>query len=83
MFTKDLEKSISAAYRFAREMHHEFLTVEHLLLGLLQDPSAQEVLLACEADVELLERDLRDVLAETVPELPANDQTDTQPTVGF
>ncbi len=83
MFSKELEQSISAAYRFAREMHHEFLTVEHLLLGLLGESSANEVLLACKADLELLERDLRDVLAETVPELPADDERDTQATVGF
>ncbi len=83
MFSKELEQSISAAYRFAREMHHEFLTVEHLLLGLLNESSANEVLLACSADLELLERDLRDVLAETVPELPADDERDTQATVGF
>ncbi len=83
MFSKELEQSISAAYRFAREMHHEFLTVEHLLLGLLTESSAYEVLHACKVDIELLERDLRDVLAETVPELPAADERDTQATIGF
>lgn len=83
MFTKDLEESISAAYRFAREMQHEFLTVEHLLLALLREPSAHEVLTACNADIAIIERDIRDVLAETVQELPADDHTDPQPTVGF
>ncbi len=83
MFSKELEQSISAAYRFAREMHHEFLTVEHLLLGLLNESSVHDVLQACKVDIELLERDIRDVLAETVPELPANDESDTQATIGF
>ena len=83
MFSRDLERSISKAYRHARDMRHEFLTVEHLLLGLLENPSAQEVLSACNADLEQLEVDLRDVLSETVPELPEEDQRDTQPTLGF
>lgn len=83
MFSRDLERSISQAYRHAREARHEFLTVEHLLLALLENPSAAEVLKACNADLEQLAIDLRDVLNETVPELAADDNRDTQPTLGF
>lgn len=83
MFSRDLERSISQAYRHAREARHEFLTVEHLLLALLENPSASDVLKACNADLEQLAIDLRDVLNETVPELAADDNRDTQPTLGF
>ncbi|GAB4197467.1 MAG: ATP-dependent Clp protease ATP-binding subunit ClpA [Wenzhouxiangellaceae bacterium] len=83
MFSRDLERSISQAYRHAREARHEFLTVEHLLLALLDNSSATEVLRACNADLEQLAIDLRDVLNETVPELAADDSRDTQPTLGF
>ena len=83
MFSKDLELSISQAYHAARSRRHEFLTVEHLLLALIENPSARSVLLACSADLKLLTADLEQVLSETIPVLSAGDQRDTQPTVGF
>ncbi|HKL50325.1 MAG TPA: ATP-dependent Clp protease ATP-binding subunit ClpA [Wenzhouxiangellaceae bacterium] len=83
MFSKDLELSISQAYHSARSRRHEFLTVEHLLLALIDNPSARSVLLACSADLKLLGADLEQVLNETIPVLSAGDQRDTQPTVGF
>ena len=83
MFSKDLELSISQAYHAARSRRHEFLTVEHLLLALIDNPSARSVLLACSADLKLLSADLEQVLNETIPVLSAGDQRDTQPTVGF
>jgi len=83
MFSKDLELSISQAYHAARSRRHEFLTVEHLLLALIDNPSARSVLLACSADLKLLAADLEQVLNETIPVLSAGDQRDTQPTVGF
>ncbi|MFA5684938.1 MAG: ATP-dependent Clp protease ATP-binding subunit ClpA [Lysobacteraceae bacterium] len=83
MFSKDLEFSIGQCYKQAREARHEFMTVEHLLLALLENPSAVTVLRACHADLERLVGELRDVIAETVPVLPADDGRDTQPTLGF
>ena len=83
MFSKDLELTIGQCYKEAREQRHEFMTVEHLLLALLENPSAIQVLRACGADLEKLGRDLRSIIAETVPVLPQADERDTQPTLGF
>jgi ATP-dependent Clp protease ATP-binding subunit ClpA len=83
MFSKDLELSISQAYHAARSRRHEFLTVEHLLLALIDNPSARSVLLACSVDLDRLGSDLEQVLSESIPVLSAGDQRDTQPTVGF
>jgi len=83
MFSKDLEFSIGQCYKQARERRHEFMTVEHLLLALLDNPSALAVLRACNADLGRLASDLNGIIAETVPVLPADDSRDTQPTLGF
>ncbi|HSM99543.1 MAG TPA: ATP-dependent Clp protease ATP-binding subunit ClpA [Rudaea sp.] len=83
MFSKDLELSIGQCYKDAREQRHEFMTVEHLLLALLENPSAAAVLRACGADSAKLGKDLKNIIVETVPVLPANDERDTQPTLGF
>ncbi|MDE1897557.1 MAG: ATP-dependent Clp protease ATP-binding subunit ClpA [Xanthomonadaceae bacterium] len=83
MFSKDLELTIGQCYKDAREQHHEFMTVEHLLLALLDNAAAVAVLRACGADLERLGRELRDVIAQTVPVLPEGDERDTQPTLGF
>ncbi|NND45977.1 MAG: ATP-dependent Clp protease ATP-binding subunit ClpA [Xanthomonadales bacterium] len=83
MFSKNLEVTISQAYQEARGKRHEFLTVEHLLLALLENASALSVLSACDADVARLEKELRQVLDETVPVLDPDDERDTQPTIGF
>ena len=83
MFSKELELSISQAYQEARESRHEFLTVEHMLLALLDNASALSILSACGADVAGLEKDLRKVLEDTVPLLEGEDSRDTQPTIGF
>ncbi|HEV7491578.1 MAG TPA: ATP-dependent Clp protease ATP-binding subunit ClpA, partial [Rhodanobacteraceae bacterium] len=83
MFSKDLELTIGQCYKEAREQRHEFMTVEHLLLALLENPSAAAVLRACNADIGKLGRDLRSIITETVPVLPPNDERDTQPTLGF
>ena len=69
MFSKELELSISQAYQEAREKRHEFLTVEHMLLALLDNASALSILSACDADIAALERDIRKVLEDTVPVL--------------
>ncbi|MBS0557033.1 MAG: ATP-dependent Clp protease ATP-binding subunit ClpA [Proteobacteria bacterium] len=83
MFSKDLEITIGQCYKDAREQRHEFMTVEHLLLALLENPSAAAVLRACGADNTRLGKDLKNIIVETVPVLPANDERDTQPTLGF
>jgi len=83
MFSKELELSISQAYQSARENRHEFLTVEHMLLALLDNASALGVLSACGVDVASLEKEIRKVLEDTVPFLADDDSRDTQPTIGF
>lgn len=83
VFSSDLEKVISAAYQRAREQGHEWLTVEHLTLGLLDDPSTSELLTALGADVDELRVELVNIIAQTTPVLPPDADTDTQPTMGF
>ena len=83
MFSKDLELSISQTYKEARARRHEFMTVEHLLLALVDNPAARRVLKACSVDIEQLSSDLRDIIEETVPVMDATDERDTQPTLGF
>jgi ATP-dependent Clp protease ATP-binding subunit ClpA len=82
MFSKELELSISQAYQEARDRRHEYLTVEHMLLALLDNGSALSILKACGADVAALDDDLRKVMADNVPVLEDEDR-DTQPTIGF
>ncbi|HLF31829.1 MAG TPA: ATP-dependent Clp protease ATP-binding subunit ClpA [Xanthomonadales bacterium] len=83
MFSKELELSISQAYQEAREQRHEFLTIEHMLLALLDNASALGILSACGANVTALEKEIRKVLQDTVPLLKEGDGRDTQPTIGF
>ena len=83
MFSKELEITISQAYQEARSARHEFLTVEHLLLALLDNGSALSVLSACEADITGLESELRKIITDTVSVLGDEDSRDTQPTIGF
>ncbi len=83
MFSKDLELTIGQCYKDAREHRHEFMTVEHLLLALLGNAAATAALRACGADIAKLERELREVIVQTVPVLPPDDERDTQPTLGF
>ncbi|HRQ63387.1 MAG TPA: Clp protease N-terminal domain-containing protein, partial [Xanthomonadaceae bacterium] len=83
MFSKDLEITIGQCYKQAREQRHEFMTVEHLLLALLDNPSATAVLRSTGADIDRLGKDLKAIISETVPVLAAEDERDTQPTLGF
>jgi ATP-dependent Clp protease ATP-binding subunit ClpA len=83
MFSKDLEFSIGQCYKQARESRHEFMTVEHLLLALLENPSAMTVLNACGVDQNKLLEGLKQVIVDSVPVLPQEDARDTQPTLGF
>jgi len=83
MLSKELEFTLNFAFKDAREKHHEFMTIEHLLFALLGNPSAVEVLRACGADLEQLKRDLGRFLDETTPRLAAGDTREPQPTLGF
>ncbi len=83
MLSKDLEFSINLAFREARERRHEFMTVEHLLLALLDNPAAAEVLRACCAQLDRLKRDLQLFIRDNTPVLGADDPRETQPTLGF
>jgi ATP-dependent Clp protease ATP-binding subunit ClpA len=83
MFSKDLEVTIGHCYKQAREQRHEFMTVEHLLLALTENQSALGALRACGADLPRLSADLVRIINETVPVLSADDERDTQPTLGF
>ena len=83
MLNKELESALNQAFKRARDLHHEFMTVEHLLLALLDNPSAAEILTACGADLNELRRDLTNFLDETTPLLPPDDDRETQPTLGF
>ncbi|MBI2778646.1 MAG: ATP-dependent Clp protease ATP-binding subunit ClpA [Gammaproteobacteria bacterium] len=83
MLSKDLEFTLNIAFREAREKLHEFMTVEHLLLALLDNPGAVAVLRACGADLDRLKKDLATFVDESTPLLPLQDKRDTQPTLGF
>ena len=84
MLNKDLEISLNLAFRQAKESRHEFMTVEHLLLALLDNPSAIEALSACGADLAKLRKSLLDFISETTPMIPVGEEErETQPTLGF
>ena len=83
MLSKELELTLNTAFREAREKRHEFMTVEHLLLALLDNPAASKVLRACAAEVDKLREELDDYLNDSTPILSVKDDRETQPTLGF
>ena len=83
MIAQELEVSLHMAFVDARQKRHEFITVEHLLLALLDNPSAAEVLRACAADVDTLRTELTTFINEHTPTIGGQDEIDTQPTLGF
>ncbi len=84
MLNKDLELTLNAAFRFARDRRHEFMTVEHLLLALLDNPAAGAALKSCGANIDKLRHDLASFVDSTTPVLPEGElERDTQPTLGF
>jgi ATP-dependent Clp protease ATP-binding subunit ClpA len=84
MLSKDLEQTLNDAFRGARAKRHEFMTVEHLLLALLDNNDAIRVLKACGADIAGLRGDLVEFVDATTPLIPEDeDDRDTQPTLGF
>jgi len=83
MLNKELESTLNQAFKQAKEKHYEYLTVEHLLLVLLDNTSAMGVLRACGADINRLRNELNNFVTATTPVLPATDNADAQPTLGF
>ncbi|MGE5115793.1 MAG: AAA family ATPase, partial [Betaproteobacteria bacterium] len=83
MIAQELEVSLHMAFVEARQQRHEFITVEHLLMALLDNPSAAEVLRACSANLDDLRKSLAGFIKENTPTVGGNDEVDTQPTLGF
>ena len=84
MLNKELESSLNGAFARARDKRHEFMTVEHLLLALLENDAAKEALLACKADLDALRNELDIFIDQTTPLIPESDETrETQPTLSF
>ena len=83
MLSRDLEVTLNSAFKRARELRHEYMTVEHLLLGLLDNASAVQVLNSCGAEVSRLREELEQFVTQTTPALPEDSERDTQPTLGF
>lgn len=84
MLNKELENTLNLAFKDARERRHEFITVEHLLLALLDNSTAAHVLEACHANLRQLRVELAAFIIETTPTIPMeDDERDTQPTLGF
>ncbi|MDC0115566.1 ATP-dependent Clp protease ATP-binding subunit ClpA [Methylophilaceae bacterium] len=83
MIAQELEVSLHMAFMDARQKRHELITVEHLLLAMLDNPSASDVLKSCGANIEKLRTDLSDHIEEHTPIVDGSDEVDTQPTLGF
>ncbi|OGB05053.1 MAG: ATP-dependent Clp protease ATP-binding subunit ClpA [Burkholderiales bacterium RIFCSPLOWO2_12_FULL_64_99] len=83
MIAQELEVSLHLAFVEARQQRHEFITVEHLLLALIDNPSASEVLKACAANTDELRKSLDQFVRDNTPTVGGTDEVDTQPTLGF
>src|SRR5450830_729979 len=83
MIAQELEVSLHMAFVEARQQRHEFITVEHLLLALLDNPSAAEVLRACSVSIDDLRKSLANFIKDNTPQVAGSDDVDTQPTLGF
>ncbi|MDH4274605.1 MAG: ATP-dependent Clp protease ATP-binding subunit ClpA, partial [Gammaproteobacteria bacterium] len=83
MINKELEMSLNIAFRAARDKRHEYVTVEHLLLALIENTAAAAALRACGAKLEELRAELNQFVDETTPYITDDDPRETQPTLGF
>jgi ATP-dependent Clp protease ATP-binding subunit ClpA len=83
MLSEELEITLNRAFKQAREKRHEFMTVEHLLLALLDNPTSNSALKACGADLQQLQNELSRFLDETTPTIPENEEREIEPTLGF
>jgi ATP-dependent Clp protease ATP-binding subunit ClpA len=83
MIAQELEVSLHMAFMDARQKRHELITVEHLLLAMLDNPSAAEVLKACGSNIDVLRNELTQYIDDHTPTISGEDEVDTQPTLGF
>ena len=83
MLSSELEFCLNTAFQAAREARHEYMTVEHLLLSIVDTPSIREILKACGADAPKLQRELQSFIADSTPRLTTDDDREVQPTLGF
>ncbi len=83
MLSSELEFCLNEAFQNARDKRHEFMTVEHLLLALLDIPKVHEILKACNTNVGQLRRQLTDFIEEATPLVSPEEETEVQPTLGF
>ena len=83
MLSSELEYCLNEAFQAAREARHEYMTVEHLLLAILDTPKVREVLRACGADLVKLKKELEQFISDGTPRLPEDDEREVQPTLGF
>lgn len=83
MISQELEVTLHMAFVDARQQRHEFITVEHLLLALVDNPSASDILKACAVDGETLKKALVNFIQENTPKVGGTDEVETQPTLGF
>ena len=83
MISQELEVTLHMAFVDARQQRHEFITVEHLLLALIDNPSASDILKACAVDNETLKKSLINFIQENTPQVGGTDEVETQPTLGF
>jgi ATP-dependent Clp protease ATP-binding subunit ClpA len=83
MIAQELEVSLHMAFVEARQARHEFITVEHLLLALLDNPSAAEVMRACAVNIDDIRKTLTNFISDNTPTVPGSSEVDTQPTLGF
>jgi len=83
MIAQELEVSLHMAFMDARQKRHELITVEHLLLAMLDNPSAAEVLKACGSNIDSLRKELTQYIDDHTPTISGEDEVDTQPTLGF
>ncbi|BCV54141.1 ATP-dependent Clp protease ATP-binding subunit ClpA [Shewanella algae] len=84
MLNKDLEVTLNLAFQQARDARHEYMTVEHLLLALTDNPAARDALLACGANIDRLKEEVANFITQTTPIISdPDDERETQPTLGF
>jgi ATP-dependent Clp protease ATP-binding subunit ClpA len=83
MIAQELEVTLHMAFMDARQKRHEFISVEHLLMAMLDNPSAAEVLRACGANIDVMREQLGAFIEEHTPKVAGEDEVDTQPTLGF
>ena len=83
MLSQELEFCLNDAFAGAREARHEFMTVEHLLLAIVDTPKVREILKSCGADTAKLKTELKQFIDQTTPRLPTGEDRDVQPTLGF